>query len=180
MAALDQGSTQASRSYGQPQYLTNADPGFIGTNTASDTMPTLQQWENIFGPAARDIKQDSQRHKRHQRWHLPDALKGVNMYLTDRIDGLITDATNSPFTSNILPYVYMESPDQKIKWNVYNFDEGIASRVPYESAARVLPQSKRSFQGYIVRHGLAIAMEHNFMVSQSGRQNLKNQLLQLV
>lgn len=180
MAALDQGSTQASRSYGQPQYLTNADPGFHGMGTASDTMPTLQQWENIFGPAARDIKQDSQRHKRHQRWHLPDALKGVNMYLTDRVDGLITDATNSPFTSSILPYVYMESPDQKIKWNVYNFDEGIASRVPYESAARVLPQSKRSFQGYIVRHGLAIAMEHNFMVSATGRENFKNQLLQLV
>ena len=67
MSALDQGSTQASRLYGQPQYLTNADPGFVGTSTASDTMPTLQQWENIFGPAARDIKQDSQRHKRHQR-----------------------------------------------------------------------------------------------------------------
>lgn len=180
MSAIDQGSTQASRSYGQPQYLTNADPGFVGTSTASDTIPTLQQWENIFGPAARDIKQDSQRHKRHQRWHLPDALKGVNMYLTDRVDGLITDATNSPFTSSILPYVYMEAPDQKIKWNVYNFDEGIASRVPYESAARVLPQSKRSFQGYIVRHGLAIAMEHNFMVSPAGRENFKNQLLQLV
>ena len=74
-------------------------------------------------------------------------------YLTDRVDGLITDSTNSPFTRNILPYVYLENPDQKLKWNVYSFDEGIASRVPYESAARVLPQSKRSFAGYTVRQG---------------------------
>lgn len=43
----------------------------------------------------------------------------------------------------------------------HSFDEGIASRVPYESAARVLPQSKRSFAGYTVRQGLAIAMEHS-------------------
>ncbi len=39
--------------------------------------------------------------------------------------------------------MYLESPDQKIKWNVYSFDEGMASRVPYESAARVLTQSKQ-------------------------------------
>lgn len=62
----------------------------------------------------------------------------------------------------------------------HSFDEGIASRVPYESAARVLPQSKRSFAGYTVRQGLAIAMEHNFMVSQAGRENFRNQLTQLV
>ena len=107
-------------------------------------------------------------------------MAGHNQYLTDRIDGLITDATNSPFTRNILPYVYIENPDQKLKWNVYSFDEGIASRVPYEAAARVLPQSKRSFAGYAVRQGLAIAMEHNFMASAAGKENFKNQLQQLV
>ena len=145
-----------------------------------ETGPSLEQYENIFGPVARDIKQDSQRHKRHQRWHLPDVLKGANTFLTDRIDGLITDATNSPFTRNILPYVYLENPDQKLKWNVYSFDEGIASRVPYEAAARVLPQTKRSFAGYVVRQGLAIAMEHNFMMSAKGQENFRNQLTQLV
>jgi hypothetical protein len=76
--------------------------------------------------------------------------------------------------------MYMEQPDRKIKWNVYSFDEGIASRVPYESAARVLPQTKRSFAGYAVRQGLAIAMEHNFMASPQGMDNFRKQLMQLV
>lgn len=164
--------------------LASGDPGRRGgdppTYTGTGDQPTLAQYEAIFGPAGRDIKIDSQRHKRHQRWHLPDALKGPNSYLTDRIDGLITDATSSPFTRNILPYKYLENPDQKLKWNVYSFDEGIASRVPYEAAARVLPQSKQSFSGYVVRQGLAIAMEHNFMVSAAGRENFKHQLTQLV
>lgn len=70
--------------------------------------PTLQDYENVFGPAARDIKLDLQRAKRHSRWHLPDALKGSNPWLADRIDGLITDTTASPFTSLILPYYYIE------------------------------------------------------------------------
>ena len=40
---------------------------------------TLDSYEAIFGPAGRDIKQDPQRHKRYQRWHLPDDLKGRNL-----------------------------------------------------------------------------------------------------
>ena len=172
----------ALRSMAAPEYLDNANPGFTGGGTVlpSDPQTMMANYENIFGPAVRDIKWDEQRHKRHQRWHLPDALKGTNSFLTDRVDGLITDATSSPFTKNILPYMYMENPDKKIKWNVYSFDEGIASRVPYESAARVLPQSKRSFAGYAVRQGLAIAMEHNFMMSPAGRDNFRKQLMQLV
>ena len=181
-AGMGQGQPQANRSIADTAILNTADPGAAGGGTYSgvDTETIAAQYENVFGPAARDIKWDTQRHKRHQRWHLPDALKGANTFLTDRVDGLITDATNSPFTKNILPYVYLENPDQKIKWNVYNFDEGIASRVPYEAAARVLPQSKRSFSGYAVRHGLALALEHNFMMSAQGRKNFQDQLLQLV
>jgi hypothetical protein len=177
-----EGSAHADRSRVEPAYLMNGDPGYTGGGTlqAADPSTMMRNYENVFGPAVRDIKWDSQRHKRHQRWHLPDALKGANAFLTDRVDGLITDATTSPFTKNILPYMYMDQPDKKIKWNVYSFDEGMASRVPYEAAARVLPQSKRSFAGYAVRQGLAIAMEHNFMMSPAGMDNFRKQLMQLV
>ena len=182
MAGMNVGSLQADRSAVEPAFLLSGDIGYRGggTSNAGETDAMMSNYENVFGPAARDIKWDSQRHKRHQRWHLPDALKGSNSFLTDRIDGLITDATSSPFTKNILPYRYWENPDSKIKWNVYSFDEGMASRVPYESAARVLPQSKRSFAGYAVRQGLAIVMEHNFMMSPAGMENFRRQLMQLV
>jgi hypothetical protein len=165
-----------------PSYIPDADPGRYGggTYTSQNVEPTIEAYENIFGPSARDIKVDLQRFKRHGRWHLPDVLKGPNTYLTDRVDGLITDATNSPFTSKILPYKYMQQPDGKIKWNVWSFDEGLASRVPYESAARTLTQSKKSYSGYMVRQGMAIVLEHNFMMSDAGRINFKRQLQQLV
>lgn len=162
-------------------YVTDPSGNLSGqTLSGTNSGELLNMYEAIFGPSGRDIRSDSQRNKRHQRWHLPDALKGYNAYLNDRVDGLITDATNSPFTKVILPYVYMENPDQKIKWNVYSFDEGLASRVPYESAARVLTQTKSSHAGYAVRHGLAIKMEHNFLASAAGLQNFQRQLTQLV
>jgi len=175
------GETTATRFSREAQFNASAAGNVAGdTYSGTDSQQLMNQYEALFGPAGRDIKLDSQRNKRHQRWHLPDSLKGYNSFLTDRIDGLITDATNSPFTRNILPYYYLENPDAKIKWNVYSFDEGMASRVPYESAARVLTQTKSSQSGYAIRQGLAIAMEHNFLASEAGRTNFKHQLTQLV
>ena len=178
---MSAGETAHTRLSREAQFNHDASGNVQGdTYSANDTQQLMTQYEALFGPAGRDIKVDSQRNKRHQRWHLPDSLKGYNSFLTDRIDGLITDATNSPFTRNILPYFYLENPDAKIKWNVYSFDEGMASRVPYESAARVLTQTKSSQSGYAIRQGLAIAMEHNFLASDAGRENFKHQLTQLV
>ena len=177
-----QGLPLASHVDNGPSYMPSLDPGRTGggTLTGQSLEPTLEAYENIFGPSARDIKQDLQRFKRHGRWHLPDILKGPNQYLTDRVDGLITDATASAFTSRILPYKYITNVDGKIKWNVWSFDEGLSSRVPYESAARTLTQSKRSFNGYTIRQGMGIVLEHNFLMSDAGRQNFKNQLNQLI
>ena len=181
MLGMDQG--QRSNAVGfNTAYLPDGEGARHGggTYTGQAVEPTIQDYENFFGPSARDIKTDLQRFKRHGRWHLPDILQGPNPWLTDRIDGLITDATNSPFTTKILPYRYKEEVDGKIKWNVWSFDEGMASRVPYESAARTLTQSKRSFAGYMVRQGMAIVLEHNFMMTPKGRENFRNQLNQLI
>ena len=117
--------------------------------------------------------------------HLPYAAQfGLHrhqqIYIADRIDGLITGATGSPFTSLILPYMYWASPDQKIKWRVFSFDEGMASRVPYEAAARTLTQLQEKFSSYATRHGLGITMEHNFMMTEQGRMNFYYQLQQVV
>ena len=76
--------------------------------------------------------------------------------------------------------MYMEYPDRKIEWNVWTFDQGLASRVPYEAAARTLTQRKQAFSGYTVRQGLAITMEHNFMMSKEGIENFQNQVTQVV
>jgi len=144
------------------------------------TNPSTEDWVNVFGPNGYNVQPDTNRNRKMGRVHLPDVLKGPNQWITDRVDGLITDATNSPFTTIILPYMYMDYPDRKIEWNVWTFDQGLASRVPYEAAARTLTQRKQSFSGYTVRQGLAITMEHNFMMSEEGMTNFHNQVQQVV
>jgi hypothetical protein len=178
-----QGEAYGRTLYDWPAYTAGqGQPGDMGGGTivGHGNGPTQEQWESIFGPGARDIKFDKQAFKRDGRLHLPSVLDGVNHYLTDKIDGLITDATYSPFTSIILPYKYLPNPDAKFTWNRYSFDEGLASRVPYESAARTMAQTRKSYEGYTVRQGLAITMEHNFMMSPAGRENFFNKWWQVV
>ena len=152
-------------------------------SASSSNQPTIADFASIWGPAALDVNLDKDRNRRTSRMHLsqlPHELQGQQIYIADRIDGLITNATGSPFTSVILPYMHWDRPDNKIKWRVFSFDEGLASRVPYESAARTLTQSRESFSAYATRHGLAITMEHNFMMSEEGRKNFYLQVQQVV
>ena len=53
----------------EPGYIPgNGNPGPHGggTYTGTSLEPMQADWENIFGPAGRDIKLDHQRQKRHQ------------------------------------------------------------------------------------------------------------------
>mmetsp|Transcript_24608 Transcript_24608/g.62103 ORF Transcript_24608/g.62103 Transcript_24608/m.62103 type:complete len:101 (+) Transcript_24608:132-434(+) len=84
-----------NNSINEPSYIVDGDPGATGGGTYTSPAdsrrdPTMQDYENIFGPAGRDVKLDLQRNKRHSRWHLPDVLRGPNPFLMDKVDGLIT------------------------------------------------------------------------------------------
>jgi hypothetical protein len=153
------------------------------SSSSTSNAPTAADFASIWGPAAMDLNLDKDRNRRTSRMHLsqlPQELQGQQIYIADRIDGLISSATGSPFTSIILPYVHWDRPDNKIAWRVFSFDEGLASRVPYESAARTLTESREQFSTYATRHGLAITMEHNFMMSEEGRRNFYHRVQQVV
>ena len=153
------------------------------SGASSSNAPTVEDWASIWGPAAFDVNFDKDRNRRTSRMHLsqlPKELQGRQIYIEDRIDGLISSSTGSPFTSLILPYVHFDRPDNKISWRVFSYDEGLASRVPYESAARTLTQAREQFSAYATRHGLAITMEHNFMMSEEGRRDFYYQVQQVV
>ena len=55
-----QGQTGASRAIAPPSYIIGADPGTSGggTYTGVGQQPSMEDYESIFGPSARDIKQD--------------------------------------------------------------------------------------------------------------------------
>jgi len=89
--------------------------------------------------------------------------------MKDCIDRFITDTTNSPFTTVILPYKYTDGPDREFEWNVWRFDLGVARGL-----------TAREYPGYIVRQGLSIAMEADFMATTESMENFRNQIRHIV
>ena len=74
MSGIGEGQQHAMRSMSDSMYLKTGDPGNQGggTYTGQDADSIINAHMDLFGPAGRDIKIDSQRSKRHQRWHLSD------------------------------------------------------------------------------------------------------------
>lgn len=89
----------------------NQAPANTNETGRSDANKMEADFANILGPSGYDQREDKKRRFRHSRLHIPDRLPekylGQNLFMQDRIDGLITDTTFSPFTTVILPYKYM-------------------------------------------------------------------------
>jgi hypothetical protein len=62
------GHSVAARTGRDSMLENDASGNFTGqTYTGTDSSRLTDSYESIFGPAGRDIKNDPQRHKRHQR-----------------------------------------------------------------------------------------------------------------
>ena len=84
--------------------------GYGGVQDASQI--PVSALVDIFGPEAYNVQPDKKRYSKDKRLHIPQILLGPSDFITERVDGLITDATKSPFTTLILPYQYLEDPDR--------------------------------------------------------------------
>jgi len=95
----------------QPQAdLDAANRGYGGVQDASQI--PISALVDVFGPEAYNVQPDRKRYSKDKRLHIPTILLGRSEFITERVDGLITDATKSPFTTLILPYQYLEDPDR--------------------------------------------------------------------
>ena len=84
--------------------------GYGGVQDASQI--PVSALVDVFGPEAYNVQPDRKRYSKEKRQHIPSVLIGPNDFITERVDGLITDATKSPFTTLILPYQYLQDPDR--------------------------------------------------------------------
>ena len=87
-----------------------ANRGYGGVQDASQI--PVSALVDVFGPEAYNVQPDRKRYTKDRRQHIPPNLLGPSEFITERVDGLITDATKSPFTTLILPYQYLEDPDR--------------------------------------------------------------------
>lgn len=133
-------------------------------------------WLAYFGPSNGPIVTDAYDKYAEQNYDLPEAYKGKNLYLSETITGLVTDAQKPDFyTTVLLPWQHTDQIN--FSWNEFHFNETLAGRVPHEGISRLVTSSKRARSDKSVRRGIAMVLEHGFMGTSEGQEHYRRNLL---
>ena len=136
------------------------------------------KWEAWFGPmpnhpAPSPFSQYPIEHKT-----LPDAYIGVNVFLAEKISGLI-NTTGDFWTNRLLPWQQSQHIGP-FTWSEWNFNQVIASRLPHEGVPRLVTTSEKKFVGRPVRRGIAAEFEADFVNSVKGQISMARKIQGMV
>ena len=97
-----------------------------------------------------------------------------------QINGLLLNTYRSPFTGFVLPLRRI-GDDEPIafRWNTYTYEQGIADEIEQEGLARLLSNTKNEYGARMVRRGLAVKIEENFLRTPEGMMKYKLQIEQI-
>lgn len=139
------------------------------------SIPELDKLGGFFGPAKSTIEPQYYDKLTVTNWDLPDAYKGKNIFIEDRIIGLIVELATW-YTSEIFPYI--RTDQFNIKWNTWDFGAQMAQNRAYEGTSRLLKNSKIEHSETLEQKGIAFQMELLHLTSDEGEmiylKNLEN------
>jgi hypothetical protein len=146
----------------------------------SQSVVTQQEnpWSQYFGSSPYPILSNTTDKTSYDRFDLPEAYRGRNLFLANTIDSFIIDNADLDFTRVILPIV--QTDQINIAYNIWSFNETLVGRTPFEGTSRLLRSQKSSFSDKLVRRGLAFMLEHGFMNTQEGRQQYVQNIKEIV
>lgn len=114
-----------------------ADPKTVGNNSTDPA----NMWHQFFGPPIGEIKTNPYDKYQYETYTLPDAYRGKNIFLRDTIEGFIEE-NNTWYTTACLP---AQITDQiHLAWNMWHFDQALASVVPEEGISRLITSSRKA------------------------------------
>lgn len=125
------------------------------------------KWEAVFGPMPTQPQTNAYSHYPNVNKQLPDAYIGQNVFLSEKVAGLI--ATTGAFWSGVLLPWLRSDHIGPFTWSRWEFNQVLATRVPHESVARLVTTEQREYQVRPVRRGLAMQMEGDFVNHPDGQ-----------
>ena len=145
------------------------------TQTVTDK---TNPWVEYFGEPLREYRTTADAHQTFDRYDLPEAYKGKNLYLADTLEGFILREEDLLWTRQILPLV--RTDQLSVQFNTWRFAETLAGRVPHEGISRIIQSQKSQTSGAMERRGLAFILEHGFMKTDEGRRQYMLNIQQIV
>jgi len=90
--------------------------------------------------------------------------EGQNLYLRDTILGFILD--EKEWYTSVIPW--FETDEMNIAFNIFEFQNTLATIVPNEGVSRLISFNKRGYEDSVQRMGIAFVMEGDLVGSYAG------------
>jgi len=128
--------------------------------------------ERMFGRPPVDPRHHYGENVNYTNYDLFDLYKGKNMYLRDTIEGYILE--DIEWYTRVMPW--LETSDQHIKFNTFQFQTTLATPVPNEGISRLLSSSSRTFEDSVERYGIGFIMEGDLLGTPEGEQQYRRNI----
>ena len=155
----------------------NTKPHMLGNGSVTDTTDKTKLFEPFFGAAPEGpVKTDPYARQANQNLALPDFYKGKSSFLGQTIEMQILNEDDW-YTSVMLPIKVTD--EISFSWNKWTFDQARVGIVPEEAPSRLISSRFESKSASMERRGIAMQLEHGFMLTEMGRQNYIFNLTQM-
>ena len=145
-----------------------ADHMNMGQNHEKITLGSLvSELSNFFGPGDNKLEMGAYDDQRVVTYHLPDVMKGRQMFIRDTIVGLVT-RNNEWYTTLCLPW--LQTQEQAFRWTEFQFNQTLAGEVPPEGVPRLMTSQATEYSQGTTRRGLAFLLEAEFFKSKQGQE----------
>jgi len=132
----------------------------------------LAVMERMFGRPPVDPRHHYGEDVNYNNYDLFDLYKGKNMYLRDTIEGYILD--DIEWYTRVIPW--LETSDQHIKFNTFQFQTTLATPVPNEGISRLISSNSRTFEDSVQRLGIGFIMEGDLLGTPEGEQQYRRNI----
>ncbi len=129
----------------------------------------IEGLQTFFGVPTKEIRQSPYSNYGVENLDLPDAFVGPNKFLTHIIITQITQTDLFPLRY-MFPWLRHED-SMNFTWDRIIFDDAMLGRTPEEGVSRLLTQRTQKKSGSVVRHGIALRLEHGFYMTKAGQMN---------
>jgi hypothetical protein len=145
---------------------TLGNTGYAPGAMTSTTTPN--PWQPYFGEPVREFKGNPYAAYGRENNALPDAYQGSIPYMTQLMIHIIKDEDLWP-TKVVCPVRITES-EMEVAWDEIVFNDHMLAPVPEEGISRLVTQQTNERRDHYVRYGIALILEHGFMVRSCARR----------
>lgn len=131
----------------------------------------------FLGPPPQSQKQSSYSKKNNTKWNMPEVYVGKNEFLGETVEDWMLTANQTWYTERIMPWYRMDNIH--IRWTQWEYNPHYMGITPHQSMSNIVDSRQTSRAASMVRRGIAVEFEDDFVATDEGRSRFMGSVMQV-